>query len=164
MLYAIIAAAVIALDQYFKHWIVTNISYGTDMALLPGIVHLTNVKNTGAAFSLLSDSTLILIVITIVFIIGLIVYLVMAKLSVQSRICVAAVIGGAIGNLVDRLRLGYVVDMFEVEFIHYAIFNVADCFIVIGVILFCVFYIFSEIKAEKKLKTQIDGEKDEGED
>ena len=155
MLYAIIAAVVIALDQFFKHWIVMNVSYGTDMALLPGIVHLTNVKNTGAAFSLFSNSTLLLTVITIIFILCLIAYLIFAKLSVRCRVCIAAVIGGAIGNLADRLRLGYVVDMFEVEFVHYAIFNIADCFIVVGVILFCLFYIFSELNAEKALKAKL---------
>lgn len=161
MLYAIIAAVAIALDQLFKHWIVTNVSYGTDRALLPGIVHLTNVKNTGAAFSLFSNSTILLTVVTIIFILCLIAYLIFAKLDVRCRVCLSAVIGGALGNLADRLRLGYVIDMFEVEFVHYAIFNIADCFIVVGVILFCLFYIFSELKSEKALKSK-SGEKTDG--
>ena len=164
MLYAIIAAAVIVLDQYFKYWITTNISYGMDMAFLPGILHLTNVNNTGAAFSFLRDSTWLLIVITFVFIVALIVYLIKGKQTVASRICIAAVIGGAVGNFIDRVRLGYVVDMFEVEFMHYAIFNVADCFIVVGVIVFCILFIFSEAKAEKALKAQKDGESNDSKD
>lgn len=152
MLYAIIAVAVIAFDQYFKYWIVNNIELGGKLDFLPGIVGLTNVRNTGAAFSILNNATWLLTVITTVFIIGLIIYMIKVKMSKASAVCIAAVIGGAVGNLIDRLRLGYVVDMFELQFMEYAIFNIADCFIVVGVILFCIFYLIDEIKKEKATK------------
>lgn len=163
MLHAIIAIAVIVLDQFFKFWIVKNIELGGSMPFLPGILGLTYVRNTGGAFSILSSATWLLTAVTIVFIIGLIVYLIKGKLGKVSGICVAAVIGGAIGNLIDRVRLGYVVDMFEVQFMEYAIFNIADCFIVVGVIIFCIFYLIEERKKEMEAKAAVI-KADEGKD
>lgn len=155
MLYAIIAVAVIVLDQYFKFWIVKNIELGGSMPFIPGVVGLTYVRNTGGAFSILSSATWLLTVVTSIFIIGLIIYLIKGKLGKVSSICVAAVIGGAIGNLIDRIRLNYVVDMFETLFMKYAIFNIADCFIVVGVIVFCIFYLIEERKKEMEAKAAV---------
>ena len=155
MLYAIIAVAIVVLDQYFKYWIVQTIDLGGSLPFIPRLVGLTYVRNTGGAFSILSSATWLLTVITAIFIVGLIIYLIKGKLGKVSSICVAAVIGGAICNLIDRIRLGYVVDMFETLFMKYAIFNIADCFIVVGVILFCIFYLIEERKKELEAKAAV---------
>ena len=152
MLYIIIAAAIAVFDQLFKMWIVSAIPIGGYMALIPGVIHLTYVKNTGAAFSIFTDMRLFLIILTSALIVAVILFMLKGGLTKAEKICLAAVLGGGIGNLIDRLLLGYVVDMFEVEFMNYAIFNVADCFIVAGVIAFSVLYAFRGIKEEREKK------------
>lgn len=152
MLYAIIAVIIAAGDQLFKFWIVDHIELGGEMTFLPGIVHLTYVKNTGGAFSILNNNTWFLTALSIVLIIAVIVYMIKAKPNKAMLICAACVLGGAIGNAIDRIRLGFVVDMFEVEFMRYAVFNVADCFIVVAVIVFCILYLIQSIKEEKQTK------------
>ena len=149
MLYFIIAVLVAAADQLFKKWIVASVPLSGYMTMIPGVIHLTYVRNTGAAFSIFNDMRLFLTILTSCMIAGLIVFLIKAKLSRLEKLALSAVLGGAVGNLIDRVLLGYVVDMFEVEFMEYAVFNVADCFIVVGGILFCVCYLMDIVKEEK---------------
>ncbi len=149
MLYIIIVLAIILADQLFKKWIVTNIPLYSEIALIPSIVHLTYLQNTGAAFSIFADSRIFLIILTGLLSVLLTVFIIKGKLSRWEKVCLSAVLGGAIGNLIDRIFLGYVVDMFEIEFMNFAIFNVADCFIVVGGIMFCVLYFIRSSKEEK---------------
>jgi len=74
------------------------------------------------------------------------------KLNKPCLVTAAMVLGGAVGNIIDRIVLGYVIDMFEVDFTDYAVFNIADCFVVVGVILFCIFYLIQVIKEERQAK------------
>jgi signal peptidase II len=145
---ALVAAVVAIIDQLFKMWIVQSIELGGQMALIPKVIHLTYVKNTGAAFSLMDDMPTLLLIITGICIIGIIIFISMAKLNTFGKITAGLILGGAIGNVIDRILFGYVVDMFEVEFMEYAVFNIADCCIVIGGILFCVYYIFFNKKSK----------------
>lgn len=143
MLIIILVAAIAAVgDQLFKMWIVGHIDLGGQMDLIPKVIHLTYTQNTGAAFSMLQDKRTLLLIITGVCIIGIIVFLAFTKLNVFGKITAGLILGGAVGNAIDRVLLGYVVDMFEVEFMEYAVFNIADCCIVVGGILFCIYYIF----------------------
>ena len=141
MLYLIIAAIIVLLDQGLKFWIVSSMEIGGEVALWPGVVHLTYVQNAGAAFSMLNGMRWILLAVTSVCALGILVYLMKTRLGPAGKISLAFVLGGAIGNIIDRAVQGYVVDMFEVEFMNYAVFNVADCFIVVGGILFCIFFL-----------------------
>ena len=150
MLYFLIAVFVTAFDQLFKRWIVATIPLSGYKAMIPGIIHLTYVRNTGAAFSIFTDMRLFLTILTSAMIIGLAVFVIKANITKLQKIALCAVMGGAVGNLIDRLVLGYVVDMFEVEFMNYAVFNVADCFIVVGGILFCALYVFGTANDGKK--------------
>ena len=151
-MYFIIAVFVTAADQLFKKWIVASVPLSGYMAMIPGIIHLTYVRNTGAAFSIFTNMRLFLTILTSCMIAGLIVFLIKARLSKLEKIALSAVLGGAVGNLIDRVFLGYVVDMFEVEFIEYAVFNVADSFIVVGGIVFCICYLIDAVKDEKAKK------------
>lgn len=134
MLYAILAAVLVALDQIVKYLVRANIPLGTSIPFLPYLLDLTYVQNTGAAFSLLRQHTWLLTLISAA------VVLVMCWLIVKGffrnplgRWAAALVLAGGMGNLIDRVLLGYVTDMFQTVFMDFAVFNVADCCITIGV-------------------------------
>ena len=150
MLYIIIAAACCAADQLFKKWIVANIALGGHMELIPGVLSLTNLRNTGMAFSMLSKHTWLLSLISAAVIIFIAVLLFRGKFTRWEKVCMAVIMGGAAGNLIDRVLLGYVVDMFETEFVDFAVFNLADAFIDVGAVLFCVLYIVRTVREDRK--------------
>lgn len=129
-------AAVVGLDQLSKLWVVENISLYTHVSVIPGLFHLTYVQNTGAAFSSFEGMLWLFVVIFAVFTVGIVWEFSKKRMpfSVFERWCIAAIYAGGLGNMIDRVRLGYVVDMIEVEFINFPVFNVADCFITCGCI------------------------------
>ena len=143
-LFGLYAAAIVAADQISKYFTVANIPLYTDVEFIPGIINLTYVKNTGAAFSSFEGMRWLFVVIFAVFTLLLAVeYFKKAMpFSTFERWCIASVFGGGLGNVIDRLRLGYVVDMIETEFIEFPVFNVADCFITCGCIALMVSLIF----------------------
>lgn len=154
MLYGILAAfAVFAviLDQVTKYLVVQHIPYGGHVAVWPGVFHLTHIHNTGMAFSLLEGGRWVFLVVTVVALALMVLSIVKKWFSHSLTLwSLAAVAGGAVGNLIDRLLLGYVVDMIEVEFIRFAVFNVADCFVVCGGILLAVSIMLFEKDPPKK--------------
>ena len=154
MLYFIIAAAVCALDQLVKLWVTLHVGEGGAVRLIPGIVHLTYLRNTGAAFSMFSSHTWVLACVSVAAM-GLLSWLLVRKnLPAGEKFAVALVLGGAAGNGLDRIILHYVVDMFEVEFMRYAICNVADICINIGAILFCLLYIVRSLKEDRRRRLE----------
>lgn len=131
---------IVALDQLVKYLTVAHIPSGGAVAVLPGVLHLTYVRNTGAAFSILSGSRWLFVVIAVVFFVVLGVMIKKRIVSKPAELwCLAAIAGGALGNVIDRVAKGSVVDMFEVEFMEFAVFNVADIFVTCGVIGLIVF-------------------------
>ena len=144
MLYAIVAVLAIILDQAVKYWTTVNIVVDTGEAkLIPGLLHLANVHNTGAAFSFLSGARWFFVILCAIFVLAVIYAL--AKDLITHPVCrwsAVFVMAGAIGNCIDRIVCGYVVDMLEFEFLifkrPFPVFNVADIFITLGVIVFCV--------------------------
>ena len=153
MWYAILLAACIGLDQLLKWWVTANLEVGQSAALLPGIVRLTRLHNTGAAWSSFSGKTGVLAVVTIILM-AAVVWMVVKKLVRHPLGLTAAmlVLGGGVGNMIDRLFRGYVVDMFDLEFMDYPIFNLADIFVVVGVILGAVYYLWFYDKYDKPKK------------
>ena len=149
MIYLIIVCIIAAGDQFFKHWIASNIEIGGEMELIPGLIRLTHIENTGAAFSSFSDMRWPLVAVTGVCVILIVAYMCKTKLGKAVRIPLALVLGGAVGNLIDRVFNGYVVDMFEFEFVRYAVFNIADAFINIGAILFVILYLVKSHQRDK---------------
>jgi signal peptidase II len=132
------AAAAVALDQITKLLTVTNIPLYTRVDVIPGLFHLTYARNTGAAFSMLEGQQWLFALIFGIFTLLLLYELWKNSLNLAplERWCAVAVWAGGLGNMIDRLRLGYVIDMIEVEFISFPVFNVADCFITCGALLF----------------------------
>jgi len=153
MVFVIAAALIAVADRLVKLFVVKNIALGESLPFLKGILELTYVRNSGAAFSMLQGMRWILAVITVVAI-AAIFYVIFKKVfkSPWERWALAAIAGGAVGNLIDRVAYGYVIDMFRTTFVNFAVFNVADIFVTLGGIVFCVYLAFFSGKEEKKEK------------
>ena len=140
-------AGIVAADQITKALVVRYIPYMEQVKLLPGIVHLTYVRNTGAAFSMFSGMRWLFLVLVAVYFAAVVLLLRKGILSKPPELwCLAAIGGGALGNAVDRLLTGKVVDMIEPEFVNFAVFNVADIFITCGAICLAVWLLFFDRK------------------
>lgn len=145
------ACAMVALDQLTKYLVTVHIPYGATVPVLKGVFHLTYVRNTGAAFSLFAGQRWFFLLVTAAFFIFLAVAI--RKKWFSHPVASWAMVflsGGAVGNLIDRIVTGSVVDMFELEFIRFAIFNVADLFVTAGAILLCVWVIFFDRRPDAK--------------
>lgn len=151
MLYAILAAALVALDQIVKYLVRANIPLGGSVPFLPRILDLTYVQNTGAAFSLLRQHTWLLTLTSAVVVLAMCALLVRGFFKNRLGLWSAAlVLAGGMGNLIDRAVFGYVTDMFKTVFMDFAVFNVADCCITIGVPLLFLYVWLYVGKDEKK--------------
>ncbi|MBQ6799162.1 MAG: signal peptidase II [Oscillospiraceae bacterium] len=155
VLLAAVAAVIVILDQVSKALVVANIPLDGYVEAIPGLFHLTYIRNTGAAFSMLEGQRIFFLVITAVFL-GGVIYCIVKKVFARPYFWIfAAITGGAIGNLIDRIRFGYVVDMIAVDFIDFAIFNVADIFITCGAVVLVVYALFFDREGKQK-KEQTD--------
>ena len=126
----------IVLDQLVKWAIVSNIKLGEVKGFIPSIMSLTYLQNTGAAFSILENQQWLFTIITLLVIGGAIWYLIKnIKGSFWLISGLTLIIAGGLGNFIDRLRQGFVVDMFQIDFINFAIFNVADTYLTFGVLI-----------------------------
>lgn len=126
----------IVLDQLVKWAVVSNIKLGEVKGFIPSIMSLTYLQNTGAAFSILENQQWLFTIITLLVIGGAIWYLIKnIKGSFWLISGLTLIIAGGLGNFIDRLRQGFVVDMFQVDFINFAVFNVADTYLTFGVLI-----------------------------
>ena len=152
MLAAIIAVAAVILDQITKYFVVRGIELYETKPFIPGVMSLYHTRNTGAAFSMLSDHRWVFMVFSVISM-GLIIFLLAKeyKRHMLMNISLGMILGGGIDNMIDRVRLGYVVDFFQTDFMEFAIFNVADCFITVGAVLLAVYVLFFEPKVERRL-------------
>ena len=133
---AVIVLLLIALDQLVKSYIVQQIPLGEVRSWIPNFVSLTYLQNRGAAFSMLQDQQWLFAVITLVVMVGAIWYLHKhMEDSLWMVLGLTLIIAGGLGNFIDRLRQGFVVDMFQVDFINFAVFNVADTYLTFGVLI-----------------------------
>lgn len=145
LLYLILSILFVIVDQVVKMWIVNNFSLHDGMEFIKGIVSILYVRNTGAAWGMFEGKMVFFYLITAVAV-GTLLYL-MFKEKGKSKLLLTAyslILAGAVGNFIDRIRLGYVVDMFKFEFIDFPIFNVADICLTIGVIFLFYYVIFKE--------------------
>ena len=137
ILMVLMTAGIVGLDQFTKYLTVANIPLHTDIPAIPGLFHLTYVQNTGAAFSSFEGQLWLFVIVFAVFT-AAIVWEFSGKrwpFTTLERWLVVAVYAGGLGNMIDRVRLGFVVDMIEVDFMRFPVFNVADCFITCGCVL-----------------------------
>lgn len=141
-----IAALAVAADQISKALVVR----GGATALLPGIVAVHPTANTGMAFSMLSERGLLLIILTAALVAALAGWLILSRRPQPSglRAGLWLIVGGGLGNLIDRIAFGHVIDFIELEFIHFAVFNVADMAICIGAAAVAISVILDERRKE----------------
>ncbi len=126
-----------ALDQVTKYLVVRDIPLYGQVEAIPGLFHLTYVQNTGAAFSMLQGARWFFVLLFLVLTVAVVWDTVKKAMPFTplERWLIVCIYAGGLGNILDRVRLGYVVDMIELEFMNFAVFNVADCFITCGCIL-----------------------------
>ena len=144
----------VILDQLSKYWAVTRLASRTTIPIITDVFHLTYAENRGAAFSMLQNATWLLIAVTATAL--LLIVIALWKHWIDGALAHWAayfVLAGGIGNLIDRVVNGYVVDLFDFRLINFAIFNIADVCICIGGGLF-VLYVIQIMLTEKKAQNQ----------
>ena len=149
-------AGATALDQLTKFLVVENIPLYGHVEFIPEFLSFTYVQNNGAAFSSFKGMQWLFVLVFIVFTAGVVWEFIKKKMPFTTfeRWCIAAIYAGGLGNMIDRLRFGYVVDMVKTEFMNFPVFNVADCFITCGCIAMLVhlFFFNKEFWKDEKKK------------
>ena len=155
LLSSLLALALLALDQGSKAWITANLPLGETMEFLPGIVELRTVHNYGAAWSSFSGMQWLLVTVTGCIVLAVLFLLVRRIVRHPLGVCACClIVSGGLGNIIDRVRLGYVVDMLHLEFWpSYPVFNVADICVVCGAVLGAVYYLWFYEKYDQKGKS-----------
>lgn len=134
--YLLFAVILIGIDQVTKYWAQTRLQEIGFIDVIEGVFSLTYVRNPGAAFGILQGQKWLLLILTGIVLVLAIFYLIRSKTTdVLVLTSGAAVFAGAVGNLIDRIRLSYVIDFLEIRFISFPVFNVADCCVVVGMIV-----------------------------
>ena len=155
---ALAAVLCVAADQAVKWLVVNTMTLGQSQPLLPPLLQLTRVHNYGAAWSSFSGARWLLIILTAVGMCVLAWLLVKVVRHPLGQWSLACILGGGIGNLIDRVRLGYVVDMLDTMFMDFPVFNVADVFVVCGTICALIYYLaFYGKYDEKHRENKTDG-------
>ena len=153
-LFSVIILLGIGIDQLTKLLSVKFLKPKGTVPIIEDVIHLTYVENRGAAFGMLADSRWVFMIISTVAIIGMAAFLYSGLASnLLYEISVAMIISGGIGNMIDRIALGYVVDMIDFRIINFAVFNGADSFVCVGaglLVLALILDIFKETKAKKE--------------
>ena len=150
MLYEIVILLLIGLDQLSKIWAINDLKAIGSIPIIQNVFHLTYVENRGAAFGMFQNNQIVFVLIALVASIFGLYYLHKKKIPMVGRVGIILIIAGAIGNLIDRVRLGFVVDYFDFRFIWEYVFNVADIYVVVGTILLCIYILFIEGKEQVK--------------
>lgn len=156
MFQAITVAVIIVLtviDRLTKYIAVSTVKINGPMEFLFGLFQFRYVENTGAAFSSFSDNTEILTVVTLLIILFCLILLLSRKIrSLFVNICLLLVTAGGIGNVIDRIAYGFVIDFIEPLFIDFAVFNFADCCITVGAFMLIGYEIYELINEQKNRK------------
>ena len=150
MLYAILAVVLILVDQLTKLLTRAHIDLGESITVIPHVLDLSYIKNTGAAFSILEKHTWLLTVFSAIIVL-VIAWLILKKFFTNwlGMLSATLILAGGVGNLIDRAVFGYVTDMIKTVFIDFPVFNFADCCITVGVVLLFIYVLFF-CKDEKK--------------
>ena len=154
MIYAImaaLAAAVVGLDQWTKWLTIRNVPLGTKGESILGIFSITHIENNGGAWGMLGGQMWLFCLVMAAFLVILVIAIHKKWLTNKfEMLCLAAVAGGGIGNMIDRLRFGKVTDMIRLDFVEFPVFNVADCFITVGCVLLLVYVLFFDRKKKNE--------------
>lgn len=143
MLWALAVILIISFDQIVKHVISNNLSIGTAKQVIPNFFYISHYENTGIAWSLLSNGRYIIIIVTSVIAVAVGYYLYKSQ-KTMVKLSLSMLLGGALGNLIDRIFKGSVTDFLEFHFGSYSfpVFNIADIFVVTGVVVLCYYLLF----------------------
>ena len=155
LLIAIIVGSIL-LDQLTKWLAVAFLQGQESFPLWQDVLHFTYVENRGAAFGMLSDHRWVFMVVSTVAIVALLIYLFAFRpKNLVAQISLAMIVGGGIGNMIDRIRLGYVIDFIDFTLIDFAVFNVADSFVTVGAFLLMGYLIWDTVQETKKGKNAL---------
>lgn len=155
----IVAVLAVALDQVSKYLAVTHLAKIETFPVIENVLHFTYVENRGAAFGMLSNHRWVFMIASVVGIIALILWLILSKTKNRWMQCaIALVIGGGIGNMIDRVRLEYVIDFIDCRFIDFYVFNVADSCVCVGCAMVVLAVIIDEVRERKARKAAKVGE------
>ncbi len=147
----IIAVVLVAVDQVIKNWAAEILTKG-EISVIEHVLYLKYTENTGVAFSMFSDNRWVLIGVTSIMLVAVLAFFLSGKVTEKLEIfSLSLLLSGGVGNLIDRISLGYVIDYIDVRIINFAIFNFADICICVGAFLLCVAVYFSD-KKEKEEK------------
>lgn len=138
--------SLVVIDQVSKFYALNYLKEIGSIPIIKDVFHLTYVENRGAAFGMFQNNQMIFVVVALLFSIFGLYYLYKNKVHIIGKVGITLIISGAIGNLIDRVRLGFVVDYFDFKFVWDYVFNVADVFVVVGTILLCIYIIYFEEK------------------
>ncbi len=148
ILYVVIFG-VILLDRISKILVISNMTLFESFPIIENMLNFTYVRNTGAAFSMLSNGNMFLAVLSAVIIVAALIFIHWKKYTNKFLFLYAGmIIGGATGNLIDRFYYKYVIDFIDVQFMEFAVFNIADCFIVVGCILLAAWIMLEDSKGK----------------
>lgn len=150
MLFLVITVLVL-LDQVIKFLADRILSQYETLAVIPSVLHLTFVKNYGAAFGILQNQRIFLLLITLAILIFIIWYLFRSNINNNLFFwSVLLIVSGGVGNLIDRLFKGYVIDYIDFRLINFSVFNLADSYVFIGTVLMVIYFIFIEPRQNSK--------------
>lgn len=150
MKYILIILSLIGIDQFSKYLALKYLKGVSSIPIINDVFHLTYVENRGAAFGLFQNNQIIFVIVAMIACIVGLYYLYKKDLNLLAKSSIILLISGAIGNMIDRVRLGFVVDYFDFRIIWEYVFNVADVFVVVGTILLCIYILFFEDKEQVK--------------
>lgn len=148
----ITSAIIVGVDQWVKWKITNNLALSQTKSLIPGVLSLNHIQNTGSAWSILEGEILFFILVTIIAIIIIVTLMIKNRHHYNRWFMygLSLILAGAIGNFIDRIRLGYIVDMFQTDFMNFPIFNIADMSLTIGVFCILVYIILDEKDQKRK--------------
>lgn len=132
--YFITVVVLVGLDQWVKNLVVQNVALGSTQTVFPGVVSITHIQNNGAAWSILEGQQWFFIVVSLLALGGMLWFFYQNRTKWAYSVGLTLMIAGTFGNFIDRLRNGYVVDMLQLDFINFPIFNLADVCLTVGVI------------------------------
>lgn len=149
----IITVLAIVIDQASKLIVAANLPQIGSLPIIENILHFTYVENRGAAFGMLADHRWVFMLLSIAGILAMAVWLVVQKPESRITQCaISLIIGGGIGNMIDRVRLEYVIDFIDCRFIDFYVFNIADSCVCVGCALFMLAVIMEEVKESRAKK------------
>lgn len=145
----LLALVIVLIDRVTKMYVIGNCALGERFGELPFVADFVYVQNTGAAFSMLENNTILLSVISVVFIIAIIIYKIIRKPEhFMENLAVTLFFAGGLGNAIDRIQYKFVVDFIDIKWFNFPVFNIADMAVVLGAVAAIVYVIFFDKGAE----------------